>query len=79
MNKHLRNIIDEYLLTKQPFEDELLKMTESIFRNTSIDLYYSNHFRPRDSYNKFRCTSKISRCNDTYYTFFGQWAIRLEY
>lgn len=31
MNKHLRNIIDKYLLTKQPFEDELLKITESIF------------------------------------------------
>jgi hypothetical protein len=79
LNKHLRNIVDEYLSMKQIFEHELLEITELIRCLTSTHLYYSNYFYPHNQkHDLFRSVSKIGYCNDEYY-YCKQWAILLIY
>lgn len=74
-NKHLRNIINEYLLMKHPFEDELIKMTKLIFFKLYYYVYYPDHC-VYDLHKEIRYInrSKIGRYNNNAY-YIGQWAI----
>lgn len=52
MNKHLKKIIDEYIIHELKFKNELLDVTEQLIQNYNNNwYYYDNYAICSESYN----------------------------
>lgn len=73
-NKHLMKIIDEYLLIKRTFEDELLNITVYMRNDLDKFWFYSNCFYSLQR-GLFCLSMRIKYCNDESSPFYKKWGI----